>query len=99
MIHEALKNYDEADFSYKQTVDLGNYELETWLNWAKVVKHNKEPDAGIQILTQGLEFYPENAEIEYDLAGMLLAMNNTDAARAHLIKALKLDNTKIWNCW
>lgn len=91
MIHAALKNYDEADYSFKQTVDLGNYELDTWLEWAAVVTRNKEWDAAVQILSQGLEFFPESAELEYKMAGLMLMMNDLLTARDRFIKALKMD--------
>jgi tetratricopeptide (TPR) repeat protein len=95
MIHTALKNYDEADFSYKQSVDLGNYELETWLEWAEVVTRNREFDAAAQILTQGLEFFPESAELGYKMTGILLVMNDLVNARAVFTKALKSNYSKL----
>jgi tetratricopeptide (TPR) repeat protein len=95
MIHAALKNYDEADFAYKQSVDLGNYELETWLEWAEVVTRNKELEAAAEILTQGLEFFPESAELEYKMTGILLMMNDFIKAKNRFIKALKTDYSKL----
>ncbi len=95
MIHAALKNYDEADYAFKQSVDLGNYELETWLGWAEVVARNEELDAARQILTQGLEFYPESAELEYKMTGILLMMNDLINAQLRFIKALKSDYSKL----
>ncbi len=94
-IHAALQNFDEADFAYKQTVDLGNYELDTWLNWAEVVTRNKDFDSAIQILTQGLEFYPEEAEIEYKMAGLHLMLNEPIKARNLFTNALRSDLDKL----
>ncbi len=94
-IHLALENYDEADFSFKQAVDLGNYELDTWMQWAEVVAHNEDIPSAIQILTQGLEFYPEEAEIEYLLTGLYLTMSNSEQARTSLTNALKTDLDKL----
>ncbi len=90
-IYGALKNYIESDVAYKQTVELGNYELDTWLSWAHVVIQNGELDAAIQILIQGIEFYPENATIPYTLAGLYLETNNKIEARLHLVNALQLN--------
>ncbi|WP_411031516.1 tetratricopeptide repeat protein [Spongiimicrobium sp. 3-5] len=94
-IHTALHNYDEADFAYKQAVDLGNYELDTWLEWADVVVKNKDMDSALQILKQGLEFYPEKAEIQYKMAGAYLMMNNKIKGEESLINALSLDFEKL----
>jgi tetratricopeptide (TPR) repeat protein len=90
-IHAALEHYDEADFAYKQTVDLGNYELDTWLNWAEVVTQNQDPEAAIQILLQGLEFYPDKAVIQFKMAGLYLMANDPVKAQYRFRKALKLD--------
>lgn len=94
-IHLALKNYDEADFSFKQAVDLGNYELDTWLQWAQVVVRNKDIPSAIQILSQGLEFYPEEAEIEYQLTGLYLTLSDSEQARNSLTNALQLNLEKL----
>ncbi|NAS11367.1 tetratricopeptide repeat protein [Poritiphilus flavus] len=94
-IHTALGNFDEADFAYKQAVDLGNYELDTWLKWADVVVANEEIEAGVQILKQGLEFYPEKAEIQYKMVGLYLMLNERIEARYKFLQALTADPAKV----
>ncbi|WP_276390174.1 tetratricopeptide repeat protein [Eudoraea chungangensis] len=90
-IHTSLKNFDEADFSFKQAVDLGNYELDTWIQWAGVVTQNEDIPSAIQILSQGLEFYPEEAIIEYTLAGLYLMLSDSEQARNSLTNALRIN--------
>ena len=94
-IHAALQHYDEADFAYKQAVDLGNYELDTWLNWAEVVTQNEDLESAIQILLQGLEFYPDQAAIQFKIAGLYLMTNDPVKAQYRFRKALKLDFDKV----
>ncbi len=94
-INASLKNYDQADFSFKQAVELGNYELDTWLNWADVARCNKDYEAGIHILSQGLEFYPDSAEIQYKTVGLHLLANDKINARIRLMDALKINSGKI----
>lgn len=94
-INTALEKFDQADFSFKQAVDLGNYELDTWLGWASVAKENKDYDAGLHILAQGQEFYPESAEILYKIAGFHLLANDKINARIRLIDALKNNSEKL----
>ncbi|MCP4977828.1 MAG: tetratricopeptide repeat protein [Maribacter sp.] len=94
-INAALKNFDQADFSYKQAVDLGNYELDTWLSWASVAKENKDYVSGLHILAQGREFYPDSAEILYKIAGFHLLANDKINARILLIDALKNNSEKL----
>lgn len=95
LINAALKNFDQADFAFKQTVEFGNYELDTWLSWAEVSKNNGDYAAGLHILTQGKEFYPESAEIMYNIAGLHLIANDKINGRIKLIDALKNHADKI----
>jgi len=90
-IYSALENFTDANMAFKQTVELGNYELDTWLSWADVVIKNGNLFAAIEILKQGYEFYPENAAIPYILAGLYLEINNKNKARVHLVNALETD--------
>ncbi|MCG2459889.1 tetratricopeptide repeat protein [Flavobacteriaceae bacterium F89] len=93
-INTALKKFDEADYAFKQSVDLGNYELDTWLYWSDVLIWNKDVHSAIEILLQGQEFYPESAEIQYKMAGFYLMVNESVKGKQRLIKGLKLDFEK-----
>ncbi len=95
-INTALKQYDQAYYAFKQAVDLGNYELDTWLMWADVAHKNEDTNAAIQILSQGKQFYPENAEIRYKIAGLQLSIGDKINARIALIDALKNNMDKLF---
>lgn len=94
-IYLAMDNLDEADFAFKQAVDLGNYELDTWRNWAEVLKRIGDFESTIQVLIQGLEFYPDNAALTYKLAGVYLKNRDTKRAKEKLTEAMKLDIEKL----
>ena len=91
LTYKALQDWDEADYAYRQAVELGNYELETYLDWADALLRNRESEAAIAILKQGLEFYPESAELHYLLAGAALQANQTREAQEYFGRALQLD--------
>ncbi|MEO1009980.1 MAG: tetratricopeptide repeat protein [Bacteroidota bacterium] len=95
LINAALKNYEQADFAYKQTVEFGDYDLEIWLLWADVLRYNKELTMGIQVLAQGKEFHPESAEIQFKMAGFHLLSQDTINARIALMDALKNNAKKL----
>ena len=94
-INSALKKYDQADFAYKQAIELGDYALETWLSWADVALHNEDIPGAVNILAQGQEYYPESAEIRFKTAGFQLEINDLINARISLIDALKIDASKL----
>lgn len=95
-INSALKNYAEADSAYKQAVDLGNYELDTWLKWADATHWNKNFDSAVQILRQGREFYPADAKLQFKMAGFQLLSGDKINARITLIDALKINIDKLF---
>lgn len=93
-IYFALGNFDEADFAYKQTVDLGNYELDTWEKWADTLKKLGDFSSASQVLAQGIEFYPESAELLYKLAGIQLMNDKILDGKERLSEAMQLDIQK-----
>jgi len=88
-IHMELGNLVEADYAFKKLVELGNYELETWVYWACVVGKNMEAEVALEILKQGKEFYPENALIDYLFAAIHLQRRDKTTAREYLIRAFR----------
>jgi len=70
LANEKLHCYEEASVGYGEIVSLGNYELETWINWARVQHKLGDYDQAVITLMQGAEFFPEAAEINYLLSGM-----------------------------
>jgi tetratricopeptide (TPR) repeat protein len=71
---------------------LGNYEIDTWLERTDNLIAIGEYEAASFNLIQGLEFYPENAEIEYRLAGIYFTIHQTEEGRFHLKNAVKLNS-------
>lgn len=88
-INHRLNHLEEAERGYKKTLELGNYELNTWVNRSDILHQLGEYEAAIYNLLQAIEFYPENAEIEYRLAGIYFIQNETRKAVFHLKNAMK----------
>lgn len=83
-INHRLNFIEEAERGYKRTLDLGNYELDTWLARADVLINLGEFEASALNLIQAAEFYPETAEIEYRLAGIYFTLLENEKAQYHL---------------
>ncbi|HLV39976.1 tetratricopeptide repeat protein [Xanthomarina sp.] len=83
-----LNFLEEAERGYKKALDLGNYELETWLVRGDILLKLGEPEAAILNFIQASEFYPENAEIEYRLAGLYFSLNEIEKGEYHLKNGL-----------
>lgn len=83
-INHRLNFIEEAERGYKKALDLGNYELDTWLARTDVLINLGEHEASALNLIQAAEFYPETAEIEYRLAGIYFTIFENEKAQYHL---------------
>ena len=90
-INHRLNFLEEAERGFKKTLDLGNYELDTWLCRADILIQLGEFEAASLNLIQATEFYPETAEIEYRLAGIHYTLLETDKGFYHLKNGLLLN--------
>lgn len=90
-LNKKLKFYEEAEHGYRNAIELGNYELETWLNRADILLQLGELRAIISNINHALEFYPENTELEYRLAGAYYYTNDSIKALYHFQNAYKND--------
>ncbi len=95
-INQRLNFLEEAEHGYKKTLELGNYELDTWLARADILINLGEYEAAIFSLIQTAEFYSDNAEVEYRLAGSYFKNNQSIKGRFHLKNALDLDKDYIF---
>ncbi|WP_179346358.1 tetratricopeptide repeat protein [Winogradskyella ursingii] len=90
-VNKRLNFLEEAERGYKRTIELGNYELDTWICRADILIALGEYEGAIYNLIQASEFYPENAEIEYRLGGLYFTTHQTDEGRFHLKNAMRLN--------
>jgi tetratricopeptide (TPR) repeat protein len=88
-ISQRLNLFEEAERGFKKTLELGNYELNTWLSRGDLLIKLGEPEAAIYNFEQAVEFYPENAELEYRLAGSYFSLNENDKGIFHLKNGLR----------
>lgn len=87
-INQRLNFLEEAEKGYKKAIELGNYELNTWLLRTDILIQIGELDAASLNLIQATEFYPENAEIEFRLTGIYYKVLETEKGSYHLKNAM-----------
>ncbi|MEM6517137.1 MAG: tetratricopeptide repeat protein [Bacteroidota bacterium] len=90
-INHRLNFIEEAERGYKKALDLGNYELSTWLARADILIALGEYEASVLNLIQTAEFYPETPEIEFRLAGLYFTLHESSKGHYHLKNALLLN--------
>ncbi len=91
VINKALHFHEEAEEGYRKAVEYGDYQLDTWLFWTDTLQFLGEYDTAINSLLQASEYYTEEYEIEYRLAGLYFMMHEEDKGVFHLSNGLRLN--------
>lgn len=94
-INKELNFIEEAEYGYRRAIELGNYELSTWIERCDVLIQLGEIEAAILNVENGLEFYPQNVDLEYRLAGLYFKRGELIKGKFHLQNALKRDSQSI----
>ncbi|TBN06426.1 tetratricopeptide repeat protein [Hyunsoonleella flava] len=88
-INQSLNFFEEAERGYKKALELGNFELDTWITRGDLLLKLGEPQAAIFNFEQALEFYPDNAEIQYRLGGLFFTIQERDKGVYYIKNGLK----------
>jgi tetratricopeptide (TPR) repeat protein len=88
-INKQLDLFEEAEFGFRKAVEFGDHELDTWLFWVDILQFLGEFDYTNPL--QASEYYPEENEIEYRLAGLYYMNKDNTKAKFHLSNALRLN--------
>jgi tetratricopeptide (TPR) repeat protein len=96
-INKHMHFFEEAEFGYRKAVEFGDHSLDTWLFWVDILQYLGEFESAIQTLLQASEYFPEENEIEYRLAGLYFMLTDGTKAKFHLSNAMRLnvDNVKL----
>jgi tetratricopeptide (TPR) repeat protein len=87
-INKALSKFEEAEYGYRKAVEYGDYQLDTWLFWTDILQFLGEFNACIQTLLQASEYFPEEYEVEYRMAGLYFMLNEPEKGSFHLTNAM-----------
>ncbi|WP_396194903.1 tetratricopeptide repeat protein [Flavobacterium sp.] len=90
-INKAINLFEEAEFGYRKAVEFGDYQLDTWLFWVDMMQNMGETNNAILTLIQAAEYFPEECEIEYRLAGLHLSLHEEEKGNFHLSNGLRLN--------
>jgi tetratricopeptide (TPR) repeat protein len=90
-INHRLEFFEEAEIGYKKALALGNNEMSTWLSCTDILIKLGEYKEAITFLNRAAEFYPENEEIFYRLAGLYLKTHQNEKGYYYLNNAVTLN--------
>jgi len=90
-INKELNNFEEAEFGYRKAVEFGDYQLDTWLFWVDMMHQMGEYKNAILTLIQATEYFQNEYEIEYRLAGLHHMLNENEKGNYHLVNACTIN--------
>lgn len=90
-INKQMNFFEEAEFGFRKAVEFGDYALDTWLYWVDILQFLGEFETAIQTLLQASEYFPEENEVEYRLAGLYFMIQDNTKAKFHLSNGLRLN--------
>ncbi|RZJ65440.1 MAG: tetratricopeptide repeat protein [Flavobacterium sp.] len=91
VINKEMNFFEEAEVGYRKAVELGDYQLDTWLFWVDILQFLGEFDSATTTLLQASEYFPDEYEIEYRLAGIYFMQRDDAKGKFHLSNALRLN--------
>jgi tetratricopeptide (TPR) repeat protein len=90
-INKAMDQFEEAEFGYRKAIEFGDYQLDTWLFWVDIMQIMGEYNNAILTLIQAAEYFPDDYEIEYRMAGFHMLLNEEEKGNYHLSNGLRLN--------
>ncbi len=90
-INKEMELFEDAEFGYRKAVEYGDYQLDTWLFWVDTLLFQGEFTSAIQTLLQASEYFPEEFEVEYRLAGLYFMLYDDKKGKFHLSNGLRLN--------
>jgi tetratricopeptide (TPR) repeat protein len=94
-INKVMNNIEEAEYGYRKAVELGDFELDTWLFWVDIMKIMGEYNNAILTLIQAAEYFPEQYQIEYRLAGFNFLLHEEEKGNFHLSNGLRVNSKNV----
>ncbi len=88
-INRQMNFFEEAEMGYRKAVELGDYQLDTWLFWVDILLFLGEFETAVQTLLQASEYFPDEAEVDYRLAGLYFMIADDKKGKFHLSNALR----------
>lgn len=90
-IYHALGEIEKADYAFEQSVELGNFELNSFLKWIEIQLELKEYEKAFCSVELALEHHPEDGALLFIQAGIFALNGDRDLAQNTLCKALRVD--------
>ena len=66
-----LNHYKEACECYENVIGLDPAHEIIWLEYSILLYENNEPERALEVISEGIKYFPDNADFQYQCCGML----------------------------
>jgi len=87
VINLELDNIEDSAFGFKRSLELGNYELDTWVTRIDILIHFKHYQDALHTLRHAEDFFPDHAELEFRYAGIYFELGDFEQSKVYFDKA------------
>lgn len=92
-IYHSLGEIEKADYAFEQSIELGNFEFNSYLKWISIQLEQKDYSRAIECLLEAMEHHPEEAALLFIKSGIHALLDERDEAQNTLCQAMRLDST------
>jgi tetratricopeptide (TPR) repeat protein len=92
-IYHSLGEIEKADYAFEQSIELGNFEFNSYLKWISIQLEQKDYSRAIECLLEALEHHPEEAALLFIKSGIHALLDERDEAQNTLCQAMRLDSS------
>lgn len=89
VVHQNLKLTDEVIEAYQNLLDLGDFDWNTWISCIDVWIGMEDWNKALEVANKAKSFFPENAELDYRIAGCHHRLKQNNEANYYFQNAKK----------
>ena len=93
-VQEKLGFLEEAEMAYKKVIELDPANTDIWLSYSNLLFEQEDKNGALELLAEGIKHHPDNAELQYRIAGCLMQIGQKQEAMSFLQNALRLNYEK-----
>lgn len=95
IINQELGNLTDSSFGLQKSLELGNFELETWLSRIDTLIELTHFEEALMTCQHASDFFPKHVELSFRFAGLYFLLNQKAESVSHLKKSLSIDASYI----
>jgi len=94
-ILESLKRYPDAIVSYDRAIEKGEFEIDSFLGWADLLRKQNQLEQSLKVLQEAMEIHPEESRLYFVMSGIYLKLGKNEKAKSAFRKGLEINPAEL----